>query len=95
MTKKKGPAAPAPVLRRKSDEKTVSDAKLSQKILDETGKATAKALARRERAVLRLLDRGYRPFEIQALTGVRQERVHAIRRAAAKDRSELTKDLGL
>lgn len=95
MTKKKGTAAPAPVLRRKSDEKTVSDAKAAQHVLDDTAKTVAKALVRRERAVRRLLDRGYRPFEIQALTGVRQERVHAIKRAAPKDRSELTKDLAL
>lgn len=94
MTKPKK-ATPVPALKRKGDGKIVADAGTAQGTLTENAKITARALARRDRAVRRLLDRGYRPFEIQALTGVRQERVHSIRRAAVADRSELTKDLGL
>lgn len=95
MTKPKKTNRPFPPLKRKGDAKIVADAGTAQGTLTELGKLTARALARRDRAVRRLLDRGYRPFEIQALTGVKTERVHSIRRAAVADRSELTKDLGL
>ena len=95
MTASKKTNRPFPPLKRKGDAKIVADAGTAQGTLTELGKLTARALARRDRAVRRLLDRGYRPFEIQALTGVKPERVHSIRRAAVADRSELTKDLGL